>query len=304
MWFSVALATASFAAAAPVLVRHWQGVARLIVWLAPGVVVALTPCLVPIDSGPWRFLATLWAICLLVKLYDSFHSRDVLTAHSPQFYLTWLPNAFWLVLSRPPASIDSAVDRGRLRSASMRAGLAFMPVAVFALDWSRWPFQVEHCVKVTAAIVLVVAWAQVGSIVWRLGGGTALDFMANPIGSSTPAEFWRCWNLPAQQLFKHYVFRPCERFRHPLRALIIAFAVSGLIHEYVLGIACGQILGTQLAFFLIQGCATAMTAGLKPKGWMRRVGQVLTIAFNLLVSTLFFQGINEILPFYSVRACP
>ncbi len=77
--------------------------------------------------------------------------------------------------------------------------------------------------------------------------------------ASSPADFWRRWNLYVADWFKHYVFNPLalERMRRgrwraaPAKALalVAAFAACGAVHEYVLyAKAFSMGVGVLLAF--------------------------------------------------------
>ena len=136
---------------------------------------------------------------------------------------------------------------------------------------------------------------------YRLLGGTALDPMGNPITARTPAEFWRRWNHPAQQFLHEYAFMPAGGFRRAVRATMVTFGVSGLVHEYVFGIAAGRIQGCQLLFFSLQGCAVAATMRCRPSGRMSVLWIAGTLVFNLATSVLFFQSVDAVLPFYWPR---
>lgn len=56
-----------------------------------------------------------------------------------------------------------------------------------------------------------------------------------------------------------------------------------------------------MAFFLVQGVAAIATLRLRPTGGWLVPGRVLTIAFNLATSALFFQSVNALFPFYAPR---
>lgn len=279
-----------------------RGAYRTSAWLLCSAIVALSPCLAPLQSLPWRFVSTLVAIGLLAKLYDLFRSGDQAFRQGLCFYFMWLPNSFWLLIQRIPPPHSRRDDWNCLAAASIAtvAGLALL-VAVFARDWSDRSLLLEHSLKVIATFTAVVSFAQLGAAAFRLAGEPALDPMRNPASASTPAEFWRRWNRPAQQFLEKYAFRPAGGPRHPVRATLVTFGVSAVVHEYVFGIASGRLQGWQALFFLIQGAATAATMRLRPKGWRLAIGQVLTIAFNLTTSILFFQSVNSVLPFYSPR---
>jgi D-alanyl-lipoteichoic acid acyltransferase DltB (MBOAT superfamily) len=125
--------------------------------------------------------------------------------------------------------------------------------------------------------------------------------MASPAAASTPAEFWRRWNRPAQQFLQEYAFRPAGGKHRPIYAIFVTFAVSAVVHEYVFGIATGMFQGWQALFFLSQGVATTLTFRSRPTGWGRALGTFLTILFNLAAAYLFFKSVDMIIPFYSLR---
>jgi hypothetical protein len=56
-----------------------------------------------------------------------------------------------------------------------------------------------------------------------------------------------------------------------------------------------------MLFFLIQGLASAATVGFRPSS--RHVSAAIfgTLVFNLATSYLFFQSVDQIVPFYSPR---
>jgi MBOAT, membrane-bound O-acyltransferase family len=276
---------------------------RALAWLLCSAFVSLSPCLVPLSSPAWRFVSTLMAIGLLAKLYDVFCSGDLALRRGIQFYLVWLPNSFWLVLRRNPPPTARRDDWNRLPLATIRSAACLAVLAgIVAIDWSYMSIVIEHSVKVIVTYATVVSFAQLGAVAYRLSGGAALDPMLSPAGAPTPAEFWRRWNRPAQQLLETYAFRPAGGLHRPVRATLVTFAASAAVHEYVFGIAAGHLQGWQAVFFLIQGVAAAASIRLRPTGWRLALGQFLTVTFNLATSVFFFQSVNSVLPFYSPRS--
>ncbi len=145
---------------------------------------------------------------------------------------------------------------GSLRSATSRprsqvppAFCHFSGLILWRLEWSTVPFAIEHALKVSAVVFAVVLTADASAAAYRLLGGTALDPMGNPITARTPADFWRGWNRPAQQFLHEYVFMPAGGFRRAVRATLTTFGVSGLVHEYVFGIAAGASRVASFSFF-------------------------------------------------------
>jgi D-alanyl-lipoteichoic acid acyltransferase DltB (MBOAT superfamily) len=116
----------------------------------------------------------------------------------------------------------------------------------------------------------------------------------------TPAAFWRRWNRPAQQFLDEYAFKPAGGLRRTVRATLITFGVSGVVHEYVFGIASGRVQGWQLGFFLLQGIAAVTTMRIKPQGRVAIPWIAGTWLFNVTSSILFFRSVDAVVPFYSV----
>ena len=302
LFLAVAIALTVACAFSPALGLPWAR--RLVVLESLQLAVLLTPLLVGPGRLFGRFLAAILAIALAVKLFD-LHLGAV-RGHRPGFrdmftYLINLTSVVRRKLADEPRPGFCANLR-RLAATTLAAvpgGLLF--AACFQVDWRAIPFAVEHSAKVLAFFLLLVPAGGAGAAIWRLLGGWTREPMDNPFASTTPADFWRRYNRPAQQFFLEDVFKPLGGLRRPIPATLATFAVSGLIHEYLFAITIFQIRGYQMAFFLIQGIAVVLTARLDPKGWWRVVGIATTLAFNLATGTLFFASIDEVLPFYQRR---
>jgi D-alanyl-lipoteichoic acid acyltransferase DltB (MBOAT superfamily) len=171
-------------------------------------------------------------------------------------------------------------------------------VILYRMNWSAVCFPLEHVLKVSAVASAVVLLTNAVAAVYRLSGGVALDFMNHPLVAPTPADFWRRWNVPAQQFLNEYTFQPAGGPRRPVRATLVTFAVSGLVHEYVFGIASGRVQGWQLLFFMIQGVAVVATMRVRPRGRFTLLWVAGTWGFNLASSALFFRSVNQVLSFY------
>ncbi len=279
------------------------GVARTLAWLVCSTVVALSPGLILVTSSLQRWLSALLAVTLLVKVYNAFRTADYFRQRGFWYHITWLLNVFWLVVRKVPPSIPRRRDWERLPRAIVLAAASLALIdLVFARDWATSPFVLEHCVKVVVTFEAVTSVLGLVVVVFRMLGGVALDFTASAATAPTPAEFWRRWNLPAQQFYEEYIFRAAGGLHRPIPAILATFAASAVVHEYVFGIAAGRFQGWQAIFFLSQGVAAMLTFRLRPTGWRRRLGTLLTLIFNLATAALFFQSVNAVLPFYSPRA--
>jgi hypothetical protein len=299
--FLLAMIAAYAAALAfhPVMRATQSRMARRAAWLLCCLAIALTPCLVPLSLKPLRTFAAIFATATIAKLCDVYASG---TDMSWWRYAGYLLNWFWMLNQRPP---PARCRRDDVRRAVVRL-IALLPMllvtcAVFRIDWTRYPFALEHVAKVTAVIAPVVLFVNAAAAVYRIVGIPALDGFNNPFAAVTPADFWRRWNRPTRQLFDEYVFRPAGDMRRPILATMLSFAVSGVAHEYIFAIGSGQLRGWQILYFLVQGCASAATLRVRPTGVRAGIWWAATIAFNLAVAAFFFQSVNMVLPFYARR---
>jgi MBOAT, membrane-bound O-acyltransferase family len=297
---ALAVAVLSAAAFFPALaLDRWK---RAGVLLAVYVPILLSPLLIPARPPFVRFLASLNAVALFVKLYD-LHV-DAGHGRRPTWwtFVAFLPNWASIVLRKldDEPRPTGWVNLGRFAGAlvGLAAGGAAL-VGLFLIDWQGWPFALEHAAKVVTLYLALIPGAAALVALWRLAGGKARDFMDHPYLARTPADFWRRYNRPAQQFFYEDVFKPAGGLRSPLRATLLTFAVSALIHEYVFGIVIGRVQGYQTVFFMLQGCATAATERVKPRGWYAIPWIAGTLAFNLASSVFFFASVNGLVPFYS-----
>ena len=264
--------------------------------------IVLSPWLVPADAPPLRFLASISAAIVAIKLIDV--SLDVRQRSTPTWreYFDFLTNPFiyvrrCLALERRPTLHENLLSLvGGLLGCAV--GLALL-VGLFRVDWSGRHFLAEHVSKVVSLMLSITSGLTGAAAIWRLCGGTARDYMDKPVAARTPAEFWRRYNRNMQQFFWQNIFRTHGGRRAPIRAMLIAFALSALLHELIFSAAIGRVQGYQTAFFAVQGLAAALTARVKVKGWLAIPWTVGTLVFNLASSVLFFASIHGVVPFYS-----
>lgn len=282
----------------------WGRRGRQFATVAAALAVAVAPRLASGPKSYARFLLALVSVVLIAKFYDLAVGARRRGAVRPGLvaYLTFLPNIFGLVyraLDGEPCPTRPA-DRGRLALGvlGLAAGLA-VNVAVFSADWSRWPFALEHPVKVLGLFALLLPLDAVGIALWRLAGGRGRQLMRHPYFASTPSDFWRRYNRPVNHFLQKDVFGPAGGRSAPAAATLLAFLVSAALHEYLFSVALGRVEGFQSAFFLTQGLAVAATQRLRLRGFAAAFGAVGTLAFNLSTSVLFFASFGGVVPFYS-----
>ncbi len=201
-------------------------------------------------------------------------------------------------------------DPVRLRSESVRffvRGLLEMVLGLalarwaFAQDWSHSSPIVEHVVKLTALYLFAADGAFVfvtGAL--RLTGFTIHDLVDHPILATTPADFWRRYNRDASRFFFENLYRRLP-YRSPALRTLTVFMANGLVHEYLVWILCGRILGYQLAFFSLQGIAVILTARWRPTGFQAIVSRCVTIVFMIESSTIFLASVDAVLPWFQRR---
>jgi len=122
---------------------------------------------------------------------------------------------------------------------------------------------------------------------WRALRVDARPIMEQPLRSTSVAEFWgRRWNGAFNDLALGLVFRPIARRGGVAVATLIAFAVSGLIHELVISLPTGAGYGLPTSYFLLQGLAVlierkwnALRRGIS--GWLFTVIVVAVPAYWL-----------------------
>ena len=287
-------------------VQAAKGPATWAVVLLFCVLIVACPWLIPPEARLLRFIASIAAAVLVIKVIDAAvdltHGRTV----SWQDHLAFLVNPFThvrrcLPLERQPAPGE---NRSALALSGFICAIALVVLqGLFRLDWSGLPFLAEHAAKAGALMAAITAGLRAAAALWRLTGGTAHDFMDRPFTARTPAEFWRRYNRNVHQFFWQDVVGGSPWRRSPIRAMLLVFGLSALLHELVFWAAVGRVQGYQAGFFVLQGLAAAGTARIKVKGWRALPWLAGTLTFNLMSSVLFFASINGVVPFYS-RALP
>lgn len=300
-YLALAVAPAYMAAAAffPALnLNSWKrrGVLVLLCLL-----ILLSPLLLPVEQSLLRFVASMTAVTLLFKLYDLHLGARKGFCPSLRSFFVFLPNYFALVhrkLDGEPRPSHGENIR-RLSQALPRLVLGMTVfTAMFYVDWQPFPFLIEHIAKVVTYFLMLFPAADVIVSLWRLMGGVTLNYMDNPLVAPTPAEFWRRYNRPAGQFYYENVFKQFGGLRAPVRATVLIFVISALIHEYLFGIAVGRFQGYQLMFFFLQGVGVVATFSLRPKRLLP-LWTAATLAFNLLTAVFFFASLNGLVAFYS-----
>jgi hypothetical protein len=281
--------------------RATRGRRRAAVFAVAVGIIGYSPFLVPIEALFLRFLVGVVATAFLVKMYDLAVEPAAAARIFTWRYALWFWNFAALVLRETGRAWRPTPRQDAVR---LVVGTTLFAVAVglgwvlLQRDWTNAPFALEHFVKVAALFAALIPGGVAYSAAWRLAGRPALEMMVQPYFARTPAEFWRRYNLPAQQFFYERVFKPAGGRRHLVRATIATFAVSAAIHEMLLSIVLWRVEGYQTAFFLLQGLAVAATQGVKPRGAWAVVGWMATMTFMFTSGVLFFASIDSVVHAY------
>jgi len=103
-------------------------------------------------------------------------------------------------------------------------------------------------------LVLHFGFFHLLSVGWQALRVDAPPIMNAPLRSSSVSEFWgQRWNAAFNDLALRLVFRPAVRRLGLAGATLVAFLVSGLIHELVISLPAGSGFGLPTAYFLLQG---------------------------------------------------
>ncbi len=285
-------------------VRHKkQTRASLLVPLT--VAVLASPLLIlPRGAGLLRFIIAAMSVQTGFRLYDLHEDPAAPQRPNCLGFVAYQFNPFAIAWRRVWSEHQNHVRKDIVRflaDTSLGALAILLMVLVFHIDWARYPFVLEHCAKAISFLLVIQLLLNGLAAGYRLAGLRATDFAGNFFFSATPAEFWRRYNRPVEQFFEWRIFRPAGGLRHPIRATVAVFLFSAIIHEYIFDIAARQVLGYQLAFFLIHGAAAVMTLRLRPKGTSRVAAIALNCVFNLGTAYLFFMSMNAVVPFYVCR---
>ena len=198
--------------------------------------------------------------------------------------------------------VDLPFKRRLLDAGKYVAGLGVVTVVtvrVFKVHWAAYPFLLEHAVKSTCLAALGIWAFQANTALWRLAGAPAAFFTTkNVLWAYSPADFWRRWNRPMHRWLLENIYKPLGGRRNPHLAVLAAFAVSGLLHEYLFAVTFRCVTGYVTAFFLLHGLAAVLTRRFKPTGWLVLPAAVFTFAFNTTSTLLLLIPVNDRIPLY------
>ncbi|MFN8658089.1 MAG: MBOAT family protein [Candidatus Obscuribacterales bacterium] len=126
---------------------------------------------------------------------------------------------------------------------------------ITALAYERLPVWIVGWLGLAALLTTIhFGYAQLLSTSLRLLGFDVEPLFDEPLISASGHDFWsRRWNLAFVQM-NQLLLMPLLRGRMPVgMALLVAFVVSGLLHEIGISYAAGAGWGGPLLYFALQG---------------------------------------------------
>ncbi len=263
------------------------------------------PFLVPRNCSLARGVAAVFIILLWMKTWDAFWATGLDKSLSLRRYLAYMLNFGLLAVAASGHIVQHRLPRSTDRRwldavgwcAAFAAAIAIL-YFTFNADFRGVPFLVEHSFKAYVMIFLVFCGFNFEAAKWRLANAKTNRTSVSVFLACSPAEFWRRWNRPVGHWFSKHVFVRVGGTKNPLRATVVTFAVSGLMHEYVIAMFAGRVTGCPTAFCVIQGCAVAATFRFRATGWERFPAFWLTWAFLSISSVLLYAPFDISMPFY------
>jgi alginate O-acetyltransferase complex protein AlgI len=108
---------------------------------------------------------------------------------------------------------------------------------------------------------------------WRFVGFDCKPLFREPLRSQSLAEFWgRRWNMAFSEMTSIAVYRPLSARFGKLPATLVAFVMSGLLHEMAISLPVHAGFGWPLLYFAIHGVLVLVERELARRG--RPVGGV------------------------------
>jgi hypothetical protein len=212
-----------------------------------------------------------------------------------------------LIYSGDRGSSISDVPRSR-QFLYLAAAVLVIPVTwkaaalLIATPWSIHSWLVNHLILAGAFIVIMTAVGQCAAICWQLQGSARKALVDHIFLSRTPAEFWRRWSWPMHLWLYKYVYLPAGGKLHHVRATLLVFLVSGLLHELIAALAIGRVTGHQMLFFMLSAVGVLLSPALERlehRGvFAQSMGRVVTLSFLVATSSLMFATLHYIYPVY------
>ena len=269
--------------------RIWESLPAL----TPLVLVAAAVVCREAFGSPWQFMWVLaFSIYAFLKWYTWWQCKvESSWPRAVGYLLLWPGMNADKFLSPSPALSSPHYKQGLLACARILAGIALL---WWVLPWlTSLPATVVAWIgMIGVALILHFGLFDLLAYAWRSNGVAAERLMYHPMRSTSVASYWgRRWNTAFRDVTNQHLFRPLSRRFSPAVALLIAFFVSGLVHDLVISLPAGGGYGWPTLFFMIQAAALLFERSRFSKriGLTRGVkGWAFTAAAILLPAPLLF----------------
>lgn len=275
------LATAAAWVVAPSSWRAWT--ARLIALPAPALPLWFD------DTSPFlRLVLAMGGILVLVRTVDL--SRDP-RQYPFAFRLWFTGTAFDGRRIRRDVPMLDKVNLARMLGYGALFCTVFVVFASGALSTPvAWQWPVRWLLGAMLVYAMLDAVAGGVHVVYRSLGIVLEPLHRAPVLSRSVQEFWgERWNRIVHQVLLEYCFKPLGRRRLRL-AIMSAFAMSALLHFWILFVSVGLVRALVMAsFFVIQGVFIVIERKLRVARWSGLTARAWTVACVLGTSPLFVE---------------
>jgi hypothetical protein len=308
MFVLVALGVPSLSA--PLLVRFGRRLPRR-VWRSFGFIICLVPALAPLAWIPSNRPGMTMLIAIAGGIV-ALKAIDWLA--NPRFedqpWRVWLSLTLWPALQIEDVGVRIDGDaRREVVAKRLLPGVAGLAVGLILTALGQSLGLPERGIWLDSTLKALEIYAMAGGAndlmvaALALAGYRATDAFHYPIFARSVLDFWSRYNVWIHRWLKRHVFEPVGlRRRRPALAILAVFAVSGLLHEYLMVVAVPELVGRQFAFFGLHGLGAIGGAWLGRRYRMiagRRAPRVLAIAatlgFVLLMAPIFIRCMDQII---------
>ena len=209
---------------------------------------------------PWVFMWIMAAALFLSAKWITFwRAKPLLSKISPSrvisYFLIW-PGLDAKSFLAPRGTPLRLADAAKMLSGALLK-TAFGGVLLFGIArLTTQPLAAGWVGMIGLVFILHFGLFDLAATLWQMAGVKVTPIMDRPIASVSLSEFWgHRWNGAFNHLVFATFFRGFARRLGTIRATLIAFFVSGLLHELVISLPAGGGYGLPTGYFLLQGWA-------------------------------------------------
>jgi MBOAT, membrane-bound O-acyltransferase family len=216
----------------------------------------------------------------------------------------------WPALDVEDVGIRLPAFRERIKPVSRRlvAGLASVTcgLALAALgqliDLRSRGLRYDSLLKSIEIVLLAGGLNHLQVALYGLAGYSLRDGFRYPVLAHSVLDFWSRYNVCIHRWLKDYIYQPIvKRWRAPATGVLAVFAFSGITHEYLFVPAAPDLLGWQLAFFMLHGAGAIAGARLgrafkaiAGRRVPRPLAIAVTVTFVLATTPIFIHCVDRL----------